>query len=313
MNRETPDAVLFNPQVVVEPGDHRDFYDEFPEVHRRMAEASDVLGVDLAARFYAEDPAAINDGTVVRPASVAIAVAICDVIGLRKRPPRYMAGLSLGSIVAAHLGGFMSFRDTIRMVSTMPAVEDRVVAGRPLGVAFYYNVDLDRFQAEMREVSTAESPLLTCAITADNQMIATGAVAGLQELNLRAASIGGVGLVIPYGPPAHSPLPVLYDIKETFAREWSYLDPTSDPQVPQLCNHTGAVIDRREDLMAAFVEQYTRTVRWDLVVRRLADLGVKRVTVVGPGHFVYRSMQFVDVSYQVQTVLTCAELRSAAE
>ena len=54
------DAVLFNPQVVVEPGDYRDLYADFPEVRDRMAEASDVLGVDLADKFYSDDPALIT-------------------------------------------------------------------------------------------------------------------------------------------------------------------------------------------------------------------------------------------------------------
>ena len=296
------DAVLFNPQVVVEPGDYRDLYADFPEVRDRMAEASDVLGVDLADKFYSDDPALINYGPVVRPASAALAVAMFDLSGLRGRQPRYLAGLSLGSIVAAHVGGFMSYRDTIRMVATMPAIEERVVAGRPLGVAFYYNVDLAALRAAMHELSTPEAPLLTCAVTAGNQMIVTGTLPKLRELNVRAAGLGGVGVVIPHGPPAHSPLPVLHDIQAEFAKEWRYLDGTHDPRIPQLCNQTAAVLDRRQDLERMFIEQFTRTVRWDLVIRRLAELSVGTVAVVGPGHFVHKSLQFTDVSFTVHTV-----------
>ncbi|NYI95205.1 acyl transferase domain-containing protein [Streptomonospora nanhaiensis] len=112
-------AVLLNPQVVVQPGDYRDLYDAQPLVRRRFAEASDVLDTDLAAAFFGDDPAAVNSGRVVRPASLAIAAAIHELTGAGRDRPDYIAGLSLGSIVAGHLSGHMTFRDAVRIVAAL--------------------------------------------------------------------------------------------------------------------------------------------------------------------------------------------------
>jgi [acyl-carrier-protein] S-malonyltransferase len=301
-------AVLFNPQVVVEPGDYRDLYDQFGEVRDRVTEASDVLGFDLAGRFFANDPAQINDGPTVRPASLALAVAIYGLTCADLRPPM-MGGLSLGSIVAAHVGGFMSFRDAVRLTHTMPKIEEAVARDLGMGVAFYYNVDLGAFEPLMRSLSAPGHLLGPCAVTADNQMIVTGHLRALEALNARAAVIGGVGLVIPYGPPAHSPMPVLEEIRGLFAREWSYADGIHDAEIPQICNFTGDLITARDALAQIMVDQYVRTVRWDVAMRRLAGRGVRKVRIIGPGHFVRKSLMFTDVDFEVEAFLSAADLR----
>lgn len=303
----TKTAVLFNPQVVVQPGDYRDLYDGFPEARERLGEAGEILGFDLAARFFAADPAKINDGQVVRPASVALAVALHELAGTAVRPD-VIGGLSLGSIVAAHVGGFLTFRDAIRMTHLMPRIEDEIAGGQGLGVAFYYNVDPARVQAEMAARTRPEGLLSTCAITADNQMIVTGHVRALEDLNAWAAGQGGVGLVIPYGPPAHTQLPIMERIRDRFDKQWRYQDDIRDATVPQLCNHTGELVTDRTRLARTMVEQYVRPVRWDVAVRRLAEHGVTAVRIIGPGHFVYKSLQFTAVPFEVETYLGAPDL-----
>src|SRR5690606_19441924 len=238
MTEKTPNAILLNPQVVVEPGDYRDLYDARPDVRRAFGEASEVLGTDLAADFFAESRDRINSGRVVRPASLAIATALYRAVAARREPPAYIAGLSLGSIIAGHLGGHMSFRDAGRMTHLMPVIEDEEFAGPRLGVAGSYGTDMERVRRARRDVTSAGRVLSPCAYTAADQIILTGEPSALKAMNLRAPSCGGVGLVIPYGPPAHSPLPVLRRVEERFRREWRYLDPPRDPDVPLICNVT---------------------------------------------------------------------------
>src|SRR5690606_41846723 len=72
-----------------------------------------------------------------------------------RRSSDLIAGLSLGSIIAGHLGGHMSFRDAVRMTHLMPVIEDEEFAGTGLGVAFYYGVDMERFGEALREETAA--------------------------------------------------------------------------------------------------------------------------------------------------------------
>ncbi|WP_141584377.1 ACP S-malonyltransferase [Actinomadura sp. WMMA1423] len=302
-------AVLFNPQVHVKPGDYHDLYESVPLVRARLAEASQAVGLDLAARFLGPDPDEINHGPVVRPASLALSAAIFELVWGDRPPPFLMAGLSLGQITAAHCSGSVSFRDAARMVHTMATVEEEVYGGGEYGVAFYYNVDVSGLRGSMRALADEGMLIGPCAYTADDQMIATGAVTALQELNRRALSHGGLGVLIPYGPPAHHPM--MAEVQERFAAEFHYLDAPRDPRAPLICNMDAAELRTQEDVHRALVEQYTHTVNWDRGLHRMAELGVERVTVIGPGHFVRKSLDFTSATFEIDAYLTAADLPAA--
>lgn len=299
-------AVLFNPQVHVKPGDYRDLYEAFPLVRTRLDEAAEAVGLDLAARFFGPDPDDINHGPVVRPSSLALSAAIYEMVWGAQPPPAYMAGLSLGQITAAHCSGSVSFTDAVRMVHTMATVEEEVFGGQDYGVAFYYNVDLPGLESSMAALAADGHFLGPCAYTADNQMIVTGRVPGLRALNTRALSHGGLGVVIPYGPPAHHP--VMAEVQERFATEYAYRRPPADPLSPLICNITAGLLKTQGEVHTALVEQYTNTVLWARGIQAMKDLGVERVVIIGPGHFVHKSLSFVPNDFEVETYLGAGDL-----
>lgn len=302
-------AVLFNPQVHVLPGHFRDLHDEIPAVRRRLAEASEVLGVDLVSEFFSDDEARINRGEVVRPASMAIALGLVDAGGIELSGTRCAAGISLGQITAASAVGALSFRDAVRMARTMALIEAEMLGDGDAGVAFYYNVELDGFVRVLDERRAGGADLAPCAYTADNQMIVSGEVGALRELCVAAVGHGGLGVVIPHGSPAHNP--ALEPVERRFATEWTYLDGVRDPSVPLLCNLTTGLLTTGEEVHEALVTQYTNTVRWSTGMHRLGDLGVLDVLVVGPGHFVRRSLDHTGVDLRVHTLGTPDDLRTA--
>lgn len=300
----TKSAVLFNPQVVVEAGDHRDLYESFTEVRRAFGEASDVLGFDLADAFFSADVDRINRGEIVRPASLAIASAIFRMVVDRFGEPDYIAGLSLGEIVAGHLSGAMGFADAVRIAHLMPRIEDEVCGGLGLGVAFYYGVDVRGLERDMADLVDEGAVLSPCAHTADDQMIVTGRNSDLNALNRRAMLAGGIGVIIPHGPPAHSPLPVLAQIQRRFRDEHRYLEPVRSPRIPMVANTTAELLTTADHVMDEYVSQYTRTVHWTRGLRRMWDLGVRRVRIIGPGHFVMKSLRSTDIDFAVEPYLT---------
>lgn len=300
----TKSAVLLNPQVVVEPGDHRDLYDSFAEVRRLFGEASDVLGFDLANAFFNGDADRINRGEIVRPASLAIASAIFRMVADRHGEPDYVAGLSLGEVVAGHLSGSIGFADAVRTAHVMPRIEDEVCGGLDLGVAFYYGVDVPALERDMAVLVEEGALLSPCAHTADDQMIVTGHTDDLGALNRRAMLAGGIGVIIPHGPPAHSPLPALAQVQRRFRDEHRYLEPVRDPRIPIMANTTAELLTTADQVMDEYVSQYTHTVHWTRGLRRMRDLGVGRVRVVGPGHFVMKSLRSTGIDFAVESYLT---------
>lgn len=294
-------AALFPPQVRIRPGEYRELYQRSDAVRAALADAADTLGLDLVGALLSDDEAEANAGPVARPAILALSVALYRSGRPDAAPPDYLAGLSLGQITAAHVAGAISFRDAVRMCHQMAVIEAEEFAGSDYGVYFYYNVDIPGLLGAMRELDAAGHYLRPCAYTADDQMIVTGSFPALERLAERALRLGGLGVVIPYGPPAHCEL--LRGVQERFRRRWRYADPLRDPAVPLFCNLTAEPLSAAEQVHQTLVGQYTSPVAWTRVIRRIAELGVDRVVVPGPGSFIQRSLDFMPVRFEVRPIL----------
>ncbi|MDX5895327.1 ACP S-malonyltransferase [Rubrobacter radiotolerans] len=293
-------AVLFPPQVYVRPGEYRDLHDHYDAVRTRFADAAEAVGFDLAAAFFSDDPDEVNRGTVARPAIVALSTALHEIVRDGDAPPAFTMGLSLGQITAAHVGGCLSFHDAARMAHEMAAIEEEAFGSGEYGVHFFYNVVHSELLRSMEALKAQGHRLWPCAFTGDNQMIVTGARASLEQLSREALILGGMGVVIPYGPPAHCPL--MREVELRFRERWRYAEEPRQPDTPLVCNLTSEVLATAEEIHWALVRQYTSAVRWSRSVRRLAELGVNRLVVMGPGHFVRKSLPFVSVSFETECV-----------
>ncbi|MGW6917520.1 ACP S-malonyltransferase [Kitasatospora sp. NPDC054939] len=296
---QTPDrratAVLLDPQSRINPGEHRALYEALPEARGRLAEASELVGLDLAGALLDGTDEEVNQGVVARPAVVALSVALYHE-ALRGRPrPDFLAGLSLGQITAAHLAGCMSFQDAVRMCHTMATVEEEAYGGRPYGVSFFHNADPVKLTDLMQRLDAPDAPLRPCAYVADDQMIVSGELGALRGLAEQALGLGALGLLIPYGPPAHCEL--LAEVQEEFAARWRYRDGLADPEIPLICNLTAQPLTTAAGIGVALVEQYTRPVQWAGSLYELGRQGVGEVVVPGPGRFLHRSLESLTVRF----------------
>ncbi|MDG4830818.1 hypothetical protein O7627_16095 [Solwaraspora sp. WMMD1047] len=288
-------AALLSPQIRIRPGEYRGLYDGSPAVRRRLAEAGEVLGQDLAAALLTGTDEEVNRGAVARPVIMALSVACYEEFVDHR--PALIAGLSLGQITAAHLAGCLSYADALRMAYAMATIEAEEFDGTRHGVYFYSQVDVGRLLAAADELVEQGHYLRTCAFLADDQVIMSGELAGLGLLAGTAFRLGGAGVVIPYGPPAHCDM--MAGVRDRFAAEFSPRDEVRDPVIPLVCNLTTEPLRSREAVLAALVDQYTSTVRWSDSLRRMAALGVRRVLVPGPGAFLSRSLRSTSVSLAV--------------
>ncbi len=213
-------------------------------------------------------------------------------------PPDYLAGLSLGQITAAHLAGCLSFADAVRMAHTMATLEADEFDGTDYGVAFFSNVDLERLLAVADDLDAQGHYLRPCAFIADDQIIMNGRRDGLARLAQAAFALGGAGVMIPYGPPAHCAL--MAGVRHQFESRWAPRDSVHDPHTPLICNLTAQPLHSGEAVRAALAAQYTTPVRWVHSMRRLAALGVRQVMVPGPGAFLARSLRSTSVPFEVR-------------
>jgi [acyl-carrier-protein] S-malonyltransferase len=286
-------AILFNPQVHVRPGDYDELLATTPAARRRVEEAAEVVGRPLLEDLRSDDPDRVNAGASIRPASVAMAIGLAEHEGRRPEDAAFTAGISLGQLTAACFAGAMSFRDTVRMACLMPQVEDRFFPGTELGTAFAYGVPPD-FAVTAPGAAPDGGVLVPCALTADNQVLFTCDPAGFDVLVELAFAAGGLAVRVPYSPPAHCPL--MSEVEAAFGAEFVHLDPRPDPVVPLVCNVTARPLTTGEQVWDALVTQYTHRVDWTGGLRWMAGVGVTSFEVVGPGHFVQKSLSFTDLS-----------------
>lgn len=290
-------AALLSPQIRIRPGEYHALYEDSAAVRDRLDQAGNILDVDLVGPLLHGTEEDANRGTVARPTILALSVACYE--ESVPSPPDYLAGLSLGQVTAAHLAGCLTFADALRMAYAMAAIEEAEFGGTANGVYFYSQVDIPRLLAAADELVAQGHYLRPCAYLADDQVIMSGALAALALLAGTAFRLGGAGVVIPHGPPAHCAM--MAGVRRRFAAEFAPRDEVRDPVVPLICNLTTQPLRTREAVLAALVDQYTTTVRWSDSLRRMAELGVRDVVVPGPGAFLARSLRTTSVPLRVRS------------
>lgn len=297
----TKTAVLFPAQMKIDPIEYRELFDQFPIMRKKFAEASQILGFDLVEAFFSDDLDEVNRGIVARPAIVSISVALYEWVQDHIPSPSYLAGLSLGQLTAAHISGALTFSDLVRMTHTMASLEEKYFPGKDYGVHFFYNIDNAKLSVVLEEMESKGHYLKACAYTASNQMIVCGSLSSMEELNLKVLELGGIGVEIPYGPPAHCSL--MESVKREFGLHWYYADDVKKPQIPLICNISTEVLDHANEICSSLIEQYTMTVKWAQTIEKMAALGVKKLVVIGPGNFIFKSLGFMPVSFEVECYL----------
>ncbi|WP_033304310.1 ACP S-malonyltransferase [Nocardiopsis alkaliphila] len=294
-------AILFNPQVAMRPGDYRDLFETLPLVPRLLKDASCAIDVDLTEAFHSADADLVNQGPLIRPMSVALAIALYESLPAEHRENvEYVAGLSLGQITAAAAAGALDFADAVRTVRTMATIEDEVFAGRDYGSTFCYCVDLAAIHSKIDELTEQGLEVAPCAVTGDDQMVVSGEGTALTSINEFAAARGGVGVRIPHGPPGHSPM--LAEAERRFGAEWAEASRVVDPRVPLICNMRSTSLSTAEEVREAIITQYTRTVYWAKGIENLMEMGTDRFVVVGPGHFIAKSFRFMSLAKKAEVV-----------
>lgn len=302
-------AVLFPPLMKLKKKSYNDFYEEFIEVRNKFEEASDILGFNLAEQFYSDDEDVINHGVVARCGTVTICSAVHDMIRDSLPKPDYYLGPSLGLINAIHCSGRMSFSDTLRMIKAMVDIETSEFPDNKYGVYFFYNIDTNLLLEYMKEFREQGGVLEPIMFGNSTQMIVNGDYASLEKLSTKAAKHGGLGVIVPYGPPSHCRL--LENVAQRFKKEYApFLNFNEVNNIPLVSNVTADEISSPDELRHELFQQYTLPVQWYDSLKYIYSQGVTEVTVIGPGQFITKSLKFTDIPFHSEHLLAANDIKS---
>ncbi|GAC1322937.1 MAG: ACP S-malonyltransferase [Mycobacteriales bacterium] len=278
---------------------------DLPDATAKLRWWSAVTGLDLVRLGTTADAAEIRDTAVAQPLLVAAGLLSATALDLHDDTlADVYAGHSVGEVTAGTLAGSLTDEAALVFVGARGRAMARSAAAADTG---------------MTAVLGGELPDVLTRLT---------------ELGLEAANRNGAGQLVAAGraeslkalaeqPPAGvrlRPLPVAgafhTDFMSGARRELDELAagmPFRDPDAHLLSNADGALVAHGAALRDRLVAQVTASVRWDLCLRTLRDLGVTGVIELAPGGtltgLVRRELPGVDVV----ALKTPADLPAARE
>jgi [acyl-carrier-protein] S-malonyltransferase len=263
-------AVLAPGQGSQKPGFLAPWLD-LPGTEARLRWWSALAGVDLVHLGTTADAEEIRDTAKTQPLLVAAAILTAEHLPLTD--VGVVAGHSVGEVGAAAIAGVLSPEAAV----TFAAVRGREMAAacalEPTGMSAVLGGDADEVLAAIEDAG-----LHPANRNGAGQIVAAGALTGLEKLagappaKARVVALKVAGAFhTPYMAPAERALAA---VASGIA--------TSAPTKILLSNLDGAAVDHGPTMLHRLVRQVTATVRWDLCMGTLADLGVTAVIELAP-------------------------------
>jgi [acyl-carrier-protein] S-malonyltransferase len=249
---------------------------ELEGTRERLTAWSELAGLDLVELGTVADADAIKDTAVTQPLVVATAVLAYEVLAQRYELPDdvVVAGHSVGELAAAAVAGVLEADDAV----TLAAVRGREMAAAcdlaPTGMAAVMGGEPD------------------------------DVVAWLAEHDLTAANMNGAGQIVAAGPieaidtvVAEKPdfVKKIIRLKVAGAFHTDYMSPAqeklrekakeitaSDPTRTLLSNADGQQVASGAEMLERLVDQVTLSVRWDLCMNTMKELGVHATAELPP-------------------------------
>ncbi len=248
---------------------------ELDGVEERLAEWSEITGLDLRRLGTTAEADEIKDTAVTQPLVVALSLIAAEELRRRAALPADtpVAGHSVGELAAAAVAGALGFDDAVALAA---------VRGR-----------------EMASACALEPTGMSAVLGGDAETV----VAHLDQLGLDPANRNGAGQIVAAGrqpaltqlaeqPPDGArvrPLPVagafhtrfMASAQDALAQHAEKVT-VSDTALPLLSNADGAVVTDGAEILRRLVSQVTNPVRWDSCMATLAERGVHAVVELPP-------------------------------
>jgi [acyl-carrier-protein] S-malonyltransferase len=250
---------------------------ELPGVRERVDWLSAVAGLDLIHYGTEADADQIRDTAIAQP--LLVASGLVPLLSLFPHPADAYArigagaGHSVGEITAACGAGVITAEQAMVLVRERGKAMAAAAATTPTGMTAILGGDPDEIEHRLAELG-----LTPANMNGNGQVVAAGTLEQLEALaaappagaRLRPLQVAGAF-------HTHHMAPAV-DVLRGYARAVS----THDPRVRLLSNRDGAVVHDGREVLQRLVDQVANPVRWDLVMRTMADLGVTAVIEVPP-------------------------------
>jgi len=309
MNKTKGVVAVFPGQGSQRQGMGKDFYDAVPVSRQTYEEASDALGLDVAAICFSEDPR-LNLTEYTQPCIVTTEIAMLR--GLSEKygfKADYFGGHSLGEFTALVAAGVMPFAATVQIVRERGRLMQEAV---PVGVGSMAAVISEGIDMDGLKKILSDLPVDIANINSANQVVISGEAASLPEAESRCKEFFAAPkthrfVQLNVSAPFHSRF--MKKIEEPFAATLAKFSQSFSGQNAACVtsNYQGTFhADSVDAVISNLVNQLSHSVLWRDNMQTLADAAT-RVYEIGPGRPLRDFLKSVGVTCESITGLSAAE------
>lgn len=288
---------MFSGQGAQYAGMGKELYDNYTQAKEIFDQADEVLGYSIKDICFT-DGDKLNDTEFAQPAILTMSIAAMRVLTEQGIRAEMTAGLSLGEYSAYVASGAMDFGEAVALVQKRGKFMSEAV---PSGEgAMYAIIGLER---ELVEEACQEATALGMGLAIPANYNAPGqiVIAGKTEAVDRAAEIARekgakMAVKLKVSGPFHTEL--LQPAAERLKPELAKLS-IGEMQIPVYTNLTAQVVEDSSQIPSILEKQVVSPVRWEDIIRDMADKGADTFIELGPGKalsgFVKRTLKGVKI------------------
>jgi malonate decarboxylase epsilon subunit len=288
---------------------------QHPEVTRTIEEASDVLGLDVAAL---DSTGALRSTVAVQPVLVIASIASARALLAEQVHPAAVAGMSVGAFGAAVVCGTLSLADALRLVRLRAQLMQTAFPSG-YGLAAIEGIDEVHVEGIVDRIRTPEVPVYVSNINAPRQIVVAGSSAGLDAVTDLAREHGAHRAErLAVSVPSHCPL--LEPVADRLEHATSKLS-LRPPAIPYLSNRGARPLRDAEAIRQDLATAIAHPVRWYDCLDVLRELGATLFIEMAPGHVStdlvaelfpsVRAVSITDRGLHYATVLATRDSRSS--
>lgn len=278
-------AFLFPGQGSQEVGMGRDLFGRDAFADELAAIASAELGDDVARICVRGPDRRLGETRVLQPALTVVSLALWRRLGEAGIRPDVVAGHSLGELPALAAAGMAHPRDAVLLAAARGRAMGEAADRTAGAMAAVTGLD-ERAVAEAIAPLAGRGALVVAAVNAPSQVVISGDGELVAEAERAVARHPGARVVrLRVAGAWHSPH--MRPAAEAFAAALDRLDVAGDGKgreaIPMVFNRHGHAAARPKDVRELLAGQLESPVRFDLVMRRMAELRVTDFVEIGPG------------------------------
>ena len=300
-------AVLYAGQGAQHPGMGKEFYESSPAF--RAAFDSAALDFDLHCVCFEDPDGVLNQTEYTQPCMVAFACGVTAVLAEHGVRPSYAAGLSLGEYSALEAAGVFTAKQAIELAAYRGKAMADAAKGIDCGMTAVLGLDRTALSACCEQAS-ALGCVQICNYNCPGQLVISGDKAAVDKAAELALAAGARRcLPLNVSGPFHTSL--MHPAGDAL-REKCKAVCFAPMQFPVLFNCLGHEMEETDTIAALLEKQVQSGVRWEVTVRRLAELGVDAAIEIGPGRaltgFVKKTVGSAISCYPVETAAQLQQL-----